>query len=346
MRDLVFDAVRCRRSFSALGGAETGRGLMLGALRAAGQNPEALFDGSAYAPAPMGQAETGRPPEAGAEALDLPDWLFPIFTNSLGEQAEAAAQALRQRAPIFLRVNGRKAARDEVQGLLAEEGVVTSPHADVETALEVTKGERRLRQTRAYLDGLVELQDAGSQDVVAQLPLAVGARVLDFCAGGGGKSLAMAARWDVEPVLHDAAPQRLKDADARARRAGVRLRTASKAALAQEAPFDLVLCDVPCSGSGAWRRSPEAKWRLTPDDLNQLQKVQTEILSEVAGLVRPGGVLAYVTCSVFRAENQDVVSRFLESTGDFELSSCRNWPINADHDGFFLATMGRERKDV
>lgn len=340
VRDLVFDAIRCRRSFAALGGAETGRGLILGGLRAAGVSPDGLFTGEGHAPAPVTVAEQ---PQAPAElaALDCPDWLAPALQRSLGADFAAVMQALRHRAPVFLRVNTARLSRDEAMARLAAEGIGTRPHPLAQTALEVTENARKIQNAPSYLEGLVELQDAASQAVVAALPLRAGQRVLDYCAGGGGKTLAMAARADLRLSAHDAAPQRMADLPARAARAGVRVTLLAGADVSRHAPYDLVLADVPCSGSGSWRRAPEAKWALTPARLHELCTLQACILDTIAPLVAPGGHLAYATCSLLEPENQVQIAAFRRRhTGWNQVAERRFTPLDGG-DGFYLAVLAR-----
>ncbi|TGD63116.1 RsmB/NOP family class I SAM-dependent RNA methyltransferase [Tabrizicola sp. WMC-M-20] len=336
VRDLVYDALRCRRSYAALGGAETGRGLMLGALRAAGTDPATLFTGEGHAPPPVAEGEAGRAPEA-AEALDLPDWLLPQLTGSLGDDLAAVAHALRQRAPVFLRVNLRRGTVVQAMAALQAQGITAQPHTLADTALMVTDGARKVQTSQAYLSGLVELQDAASQAVVAALPLREGMRVLDHCAGGGGKTLAMAARAQLSLFAHDGAPARMRDLPARAARAGVRVTlTGAPETLA---PFDLILADAPCSGSGSWRRDPQGKWALTPERLVQILAVQDAILDRLAPLVAPGGVLAFATCSLLRVENEDRITAFLLRNPAWQLHSEHRFTPLTGGDGFFLAQL-------
>ncbi|WP_103333457.1 RsmB/NOP family class I SAM-dependent RNA methyltransferase [Pseudotabrizicola formosa] len=336
VRDLVYDALRCRRSYAALGGAQSGRGLMLGALRAAGTDPATLFTGIGHAPVPLSAGEEGRPPE-GAEALDLPDWLLPQLTQSLGADLAATAQALRQRAPVFLRVNLRRGSLAQGIAALQAESIVAEPHALADTALMVTQGARKIQTSQAYLSGLVELQDAASQAVVSALPLRDGMRVLDHCAGGGGKALAMAARAQLSLFAHDADPGRMRDLPVRAARAGVRLtRTDDPESLA---PFDLILADAPCSGSGSWRRDPQGKWALTAERLAQIGAVQDSILDRLAPLVAPAGVLAYATCSLLRVENEDRVNAFLSRHPGWQIAGLQRFTPLSGGDGFFLAQL-------
>jgi 16S rRNA (cytosine967-C5)-methyltransferase len=206
----------------------------------------------------------------------------------------------------------------------------------------IEEGARRLRQSTAYTAGLVELQDGASQAVVEALPLAPGTRVLDYCAGGGGKSLALAAHPGVDVCAHDISEARLGDLLPRAERAGTPVTLlATKAQMNRQAPFDIVLCDVPCSGSGSWRRAPDAKWRLDEARLRELSDVQSGILEEAAALVAPDGLLAYATCSVLRVENEAVIERFRAAHPEWKIAFRRGWTLQDGTDGFFATHLKR-----
>lgn len=347
VRDHVFTTLRCRRSFAALGGASTGRGLILGALRDQGIEVETMFNGVGYGPVELSEDEglVSRSPVSDAERLDIPEWLWPQFVSSLGDKAEATATALRQRAPVYLRVNLARTNIALAVEALAEDSIICRPHSGAEAALEVTEGARRIRNSEVYLSGLVELQDAASQAVVEALPLSDGMKVLDYCAGGGGKSLAMAARAKVSLFAHDTSPRRMQDLPIRAVRAGIDITLLEPRELAAAGPFDLVLCDAPCSGSGSWRRSPEGKWLLSPDQLLELQETQSGILDLAAGHVAPGGVLAYATCSVLDDENTKQIRGFTERSDEWKLLSEQSWPVQSGADGFYLAVLTRISAD-
>lgn len=344
VRDHVFGALRCLRSFGALGGGTDGRAILLGSLRAQGIDPQAIFTGTGHDPAPLSEAErrAGRAPTE-SEARDLPDWLWPRFRAALGEAAaEAAAEALRHRAPICLRVNARRLSRAEAQARLAREGIGSTPLQGLNLALHVTEEERKIARAFTYREGLVELQDASSQAAMEALALPSGARVLDYCAGGGGKTLALAARLDGVWFAHDADPGRMTDLPARAARAGIEVRICCAEMLRDLSPFDAVLCDVPCSGSGTWRRAPQSKWSLTPEALEDLVRRQDGILHRAAELVRPGGQMIYATCSVLAEENEAVVEGFAAASKGWRVAARRRWPISTMGDGFFLAQLCRE----
>jgi len=337
VRDLVFDALRRRESAAAWSGGLTGRGLVLGLMREAGQ--EALFSGEGHAPAAPGPEEAGQEPAA-EERLDLPGWLVPELRDSLGPDFLPVAEALRSRAPVFLRANLGKT---DVQGAvvaLAGAGIVARPDPLAPTALEVVENARKVQASTAYLSGLVELQDASSQAVVAALPLRDGMTVLDHCAGGGGKTLAMAGRAKLRLFAHDAIPRRMADLPERAKRAGVKA-TLTEAPEAS-APYDLILVDAPCSGSGSWRRDPEGKWRLTPETLASIEQTQAVILDRVAPMVRQGGVLAYATCSLLKRENGDQARAFLARHQGWSLDSELHLTPLQGGDGFYLAILRRD----
>lgn len=343
VRDLVFRAIRQRRSGQVLGGGEGGRALVLGLLRADATPPD--WTGTHYSPAPLDGPEqvlfdTPAPPLTRAEALDCPDWLLPHFDEALGAKADAVLTLMRDRAPVFLRVNAAAASVQDVQAELAGDGIETRPHPLAATALEVLTNPRRIRGSAAYLQGRAELQDAASQAVTEALAthLAPGTRVLDYCAGGGGKALALAAAG-MAVTAHDAAPQRMRDLPERARRAGARIAVLPGAASGQ---WPVVLADAPCTGSGSWRRAPEAKWALTPERLAELTRIQAQILRECAALTASGGLLAYATCSMFLAENDQQIVDFLSrERGWQEIGTHHFTPLDGG-DGFFLAILRRD----
>ena len=251
------------------------------------------------------------------------------------------AKALTERAPVMLRVNLRKTSPDEVTLLLSKEGITCVPDPIATTALRVTEGGQRLANATAYKDGLVELQDGSSQAAMETVELSPGSRVLDYCAGGGGKTLALAARLEAQWYAHDALPHRLKDLAPRSARAGVRVTELASDEVREHAPFDLVLCDVPCSGSGTWRRTPEAKWAMTLERFHELLDVQAEILHQASGLVAPEGQLIYATCSVLAEENEQQIARFIESSAPWRCTFQQHYPISDAGDGFYVAHLGR-----
>ncbi|WP_424943230.1 RsmB/NOP family class I SAM-dependent RNA methyltransferase [Aliiroseovarius crassostreae] len=339
IRDHVFDALRRLRSSQVLGGGTDGRSIMIGLLRGQGVEPGDLFTGEGHAPAPISDAERSRFATAeGCVALDCPDWAYEEFRAGLGADTDQILERLRHRAPVFLRANLARCTRDEAIAALAREGVVARPHSLASSALEVIENPRKVAGSEAYRTGLVELQDAASQALVECLGITPGMRVLDYCAGGGGKALAMAA-LGAEVVAHDISPRRMKDLPERARRAGGHIQTCATTDLAALPKFDLVLADAPCSGSGSWRRDPQGKWHMSAERLTEIQSIQRSILKEIPKFVCPGGVMAYATCSLFASENEDQIATVER---DWALRSKRQYTPLDGGDGFFVALLTRE----
>lgn len=341
VRDHVFDVVRKRRLAEHFGQGDSPRNLMIGLLHAQDVELDALFDGAGHAPSPLNEDEANfpTPPQDNAVIWSVPDWQVPLFEQSLGPAAGPTALALQDRAPVYLRVNIAKADRNQAVDLLSDQGVTAVANPLCDTALTVTDGARKLRGSDAYLNGFVELQDAASQAVVAALP--TGRRVLDYCAGGGGKGLAIAAQAGRDVFAHDSDAGRMANLPERAARAGAEIPRFSAERLDQAGKFDVVLCDAPCSGSGAWRRAPEGKWTLTPDRLQELTAVQDSILDAAVARVGSGGTLVYATCSVFLVENEARIDAFLERHPAWHCSFSRRFDVGPDGDGFYTAHLMR-----
>jgi len=337
IRSFFFDALRCKRSYAAYGGALTGRGLMLGLLKDQQIDPKTLFTGQGYGPSELTPDEgVGTVSLSRAEQLDLPDWLLPVFDASLGADADATAMALRHRAPVMLRTNLLKGSRDAALKALAFEQIIAQAHPLASTAIEVIEGGRKVAGSATFQAGLVELQDVASQAVVETLALRKGQRILDYCAGGGGKALALAALADSAVDAWDSDAARMQDIAKRAERAGADITCLTEKPSGQ---YDIVLCDVPCSGSGAWRRAPQGKWLLTPERLTQLGNVQGDILQQAARLVSPGGVLVYTTCSLLAQENMDQLAKFSEATPGWICDFSRQFLPIEGGDGFFAGHL-------
>ncbi len=341
VRDHVFDVLRRWWSSAALGGGEGGRARMLGLMRALDIDAARHFTGEGYAPAPLSSAERDLAASGNTTAVrDAPDWLLPELARSLGAELDPVLDLLRLRAPLFLRANLLRTTVEAAIAALADDGIGCWPHPLSPTALEVTANPRRVQQSRAYREGLVELQDAASQAVVDLVPVSGRERILDYCAGGGGKTLALAGRHRATCHAHDAEMRRMRDLPARAARAGVEVALRSSQALSKEPPYDLVVVDAPCSGSGAWRRSPEAKIRLTPPRLDDLRALQSRLLRDALGHLAPGGILAYMTCSLLHCENEAQLEALLAEHPLQVRTSRRLSPLDGG-DGFYCAVIER-----
>lgn len=336
-----------------------------------------LCSGERYAPPPLNREERASlqrlegealesPCQAEAVRFEIPEWLLPDFEASLGAALPVELAALSEEAPLDLRANTLKAGREEALAALAEEGIAAEPTPLSPLGLRV-RGRRSLRGGRAFSAGLVEVQDEGSQLAALLCDARPEMAVADVCAGGGGKSLALAAAMAGRGRLlaSDVDQRRLDRAAARFRRAGadfVERRVIPDLAEAKNLAdrFDRVLVDAPCSGSGAWRRQPDARWRLTPEALAGYRAAQQELLAKAATLVRQGGRLIYVTCSLLDEENEDQVRNFLEAHEDFAVHPVDEvWarqvaapcpatgsfltltPAAQGTDGFFVALLDR-----
>jgi 16S rRNA (cytosine967-C5)-methyltransferase len=218
--------------------------------------------------------------------------------------------------------------------------VQVAPHPPARDALRVLENPRMVGASRAYTQGMVELQDVSSQLVAEIAGARPGMTVFDYCAGGGGKTLALAAAMQGRGRLlaWDVNPRRMADLPERARRAGADVRVLSDAECAALKPVcDLVLVDAPCSGTGAWRRKPEGKWRLTPAELAGYPPLQDAILDAAAGKVRPGGTLVYATCSLLARENEERAAAFASRNPGWTSEGSRRLSPLDGGDGFFVA---------
>ncbi|CAM2730793.1 RsmB/NOP family class I SAM-dependent RNA methyltransferase [Shewanella amazonensis] len=277
-----------------------------------------------------------------------PDWLDKLGQAELGDTWAAERAALSLAPKRYLRTNGLKCTRDELATRLAAEGVQTVPVDGVESALEVTSNAALFR-TKAFADGWFEQQDAGSQLVAAALDVKPGMRVIDACAGAGGKTLHLAAAMTGKGRLlaMDVEQWKLDNLKERARRAGAhnvetRLIAGSKTIKRLKLSADRLLLDVPCSGLGVLKRNPDAKWRDTEERLPVLMELQAHILGSYSRMVKVGGILVYATCSIMPCENRGQVDAFLAANPNFRLLEDENiTPATSGFDGFYLAKLER-----
>jgi 16S rRNA (cytosine967-C5)-methyltransferase len=334
---LVYDVLRRKASAAWLMGEAAPRAVLLGMLRLERGLDlaaiEKLADGSRFAPAPLSEAEQaalrdGTLADAPAHvAGDYPEWLDDKLARAFGDERAAEGAALARRAPLDLRVNTLKTERDKAAAALAHLGAQPtrwSP-AGLRIALPPDARNIAVHAEPAFLSGQIEVQDEGSQLAALLSGAKPGEQVVDLCAGAGGKTLALAALMDNHGQIFatDLDKRRLAPIHERLSRAGTRnvqVRTprGKEDALADHAGrADLVLIDAPCTGTGTWRRNPDAKWRMRPGALAERLKEQTGLLDHAAALVKPGGRIAYVTCTVLPEENADQVRGFLARHADF-----------------------------
>lgn len=334
---LVYDVLRKRASLAFRMGSEMPRALVLGALAfTRGLDADAIAAGfaeSPHAPAPLTDKERAAIASATLDGApdwvrgDYPEWLDPHLARSFGAARAEEGAALAERAPLDLRVNALKGSREEALAELAHLGAGPAPHAPFGIRIPLLADGRGppVQSEPAFLKGLVEVQDEGSQLAALLAGARPGQQVVDLCAGAGGKTLALAADMDNKGQIfaHDRDIRRLAPLHERAQRAGVRnlqIRSprGKEDVLADlDGRADLVVVDAPCTGTGTWRRNPDAKWRLRPNALALRRAEQEAVLEDAARLVKPGGRLAYITCSVLPEENEDRLAAFRAAHSGF-----------------------------
>jgi len=381
---LVYDALRRKSSSAWIMGEATPRAEILGALRQTrGLGVEAiaaLFTGEGHAPAALTDAERARLAAADLAAApphvagDFPEWLAGEFEASFGAHAADEGRALAERAPVDLRVNLLKGTREKALAALAHLKPEPTPFSPIGLRIAVRPDGRAppLASDPAYVKGLVEVQDEGSQLAALLAEAKPGMQALDLCAGAGGKTLALAAAMQNQGQIYaaDPDPRRLAPIFGRLARSGarnvqVRAPKGQADVLADlEGRCDLVVIDAPCTGSGAWRRNPDAKWRIRPGALEQRIKDEDETLERALRFVKRGGRIVYITCSVLKAENEDRIAAFMARHDDLlpldaeAQARSAGLPALAGHrsalgpgfrlspratgtDGFYVATLAR-----
>jgi len=276
----------------------------------------------------------------------ITDWLDVLGEREIGAEWDDMLRALNEPARVVLRANSLKTNPKELQDKLLNNGIKTGIITD--DALLVKK-RRNLFATKAFKDGLFEIQDYASQHVAPFLEAEPGMRVVDACAGGGGKSLHLAALMQNKGqiISLDTDGRKLQELRKRARRAGISIIETreidnNKVIKRLDQSADRVLMDVPCSGLGVLRRNPDAKWKLSPGFIDEVQKIQQEILTSYSRMVKPGGKLVYATCSILPSENEQQVAAFLEQEEIFTLEAERKISPVEGYDGFYMARLERK----
>ncbi|MBL0402451.1 RsmB/NOP family class I SAM-dependent RNA methyltransferase [Microvirga aerilata] len=336
---LVYDALRRKSSAAWIMGDATPRATVLGMLRLQrGLTVDAvaaLCSGERFAPEPLSAAERERLEKAdlgGAPAPiagDFPDWIEPSLQRLFDGDLVPEMQALATRAPLDLRVNPLKvSSRDEAHDALPHLGAVETPLSPLGLRIAPSEDGRgpAVQSEPEFIKGWIEIQDEGSQLAALISGVKPGEQVVDLCAGGGGKTLALAAMMDNQGQIYatDNDARRLAPIHDRLARAGARNvqvrtpRAKADAVSDLDGRIDCVLVDAPCTGIGTWRRNPDAKWRLRPGSLDVRRKEQAAVLDRAAALARPGGRIVYITCSILPEENDDALTAFLERNDGFK----------------------------
>ncbi len=359
IRETVFNCLRFRRSslwpFNYYGSTVCGRSWVLGLLILTDRRAVKFFNGDRFSPACISCEEKSvissfnkvleKAPIS--VQLDHPEFLEHLFRESLGQNYVSILKCLNSRAKLFLRVNLIRSTVPEAIKLLKSEKVEVRKCSYASSGLLVLSPINNIEKLDTYKSGKIEIQDISSQAVVDFIDPRGQIEILDYCAGSGGKTLAMASlvKFESKFFVHDKAPSRIKPFYERAKRAGIFAKTIRTSELNKGYKFfDLVVSDVPCSGTGAWRRNPEGKWWLSEVKLESLIIEQRDILKRSSRLVRYGGQFAYVTCSVLTSENRSQVDWFLSRNESFRLVRDIFISPMDGGDGFYAAILEKNKK--
>ena len=356
IRNIVFDILRVKKTFTSVLEKEkqpiNGRALVFLHSVFYALNLNDIFTGQKYGPEKLSifEKEFSKISKENIKECfgvvdNIPDFLTAEFKRSLGRKFKNAMRLLEKRAPISIRVNPLKSDISSILESLSLEGIEGKKSKIVRYGIDIIGNPRRLTQIQAFKDGCFEVQDLHSQKIIEDLPVNEHAKVLDYCAGAGGKilSIACSLNGNGKFYIHDIDKRKLKEADLRAKRAGVKFKRLEVENLQKYCySFDSVIADVPCSGSGAWRRNPQQKWRITPESLNEILIRQTIILNEVKDLIKKNGYIFYITCSVLKIENEEVIYKFLMENKHFRLLNKKDVAIDNHGDGFFCAVLQKK----
>ncbi len=281
----------------------------------------------------------------------IPDWLDKLGQEELGKKWDSEIAALNEQAKVILRVNPLKTDVKELQKALKESDIATHPIKGIPHALELFE-RANVFTTQAFKDGWFEVQDASSQKVAQLLDPKPGMRVVDACAGAGGKALHIASLMENKGnvIAMDIYDNKLAELKKRAKRNGAhnietRLIESTKTIKKLIEKADKVLIDAPCSGLGVLRRNPDAKWKLQPEFLDEIRSTQSQLLDSYSRMVKPGGQLVYATCSILPSENELQIKDFLtrESGKEFILEKEETlWPSKTGYDGFYIARLTKK----
>lgn len=278
----------------------------------------------------------------------IPDWLEELGEKELGTKWHNELHHLNEEANVILRVNTLKTDKKTLVDSFKKEGIEVIDLEGYDDAL-ILKQRQNVFRTKAFQSGWFEVQDASSQLIAPFLDVKPGMRVIDACAGGGGKSLHIAAKMENKGriISMDIEEWKLNELKKRAKRAGVgnietRVIESSKTIKRLANTADRLLLDVPCSGLGVIRRNPDAKWKLDIDFIERVQKMQAEIINSYSKMLKEDGIMVYATCSILPSENRKQVDKFLESHSDFELIKDRAVMPSEGFDGFYMAAIKRK----
>ena len=343
IKDIIFDIIRQKKSCEHVGGGFSGRNLLIGYLKLKGIELSSVFDNSKFGPEELTIKEQNINVDfsnlSNIYELDFPSWLIPILRRSLLNEFSNVVKTLRNRSHIQLRVNLKKISRLNVMKKMQKNNIECEINELCSSALNVLNGAQHILASPCFENGFVELQDAGSQLVSELIEINYNDKVLDMCAGAGGKSLAIScgAEMDATYYAWDINFDRMKDIDARSKRAGVKIEKVIK--LSSKSVYNKIIIDAPCSGSGSWRRDPEGKWRLDEDILDNYVKTQKELILKGLKLLAPRGQILYITCSILDIENDKLIDDLISSVLSLKLVRSISLVPSSKSDGFYGAVL-------
>lgn len=362
--NMLYDIIR-RWGFLSEIGAGDARRMVMAYLKLEGDDPAIYFTGENHAPDILSDDEISflqnvKAEEENHHRLNYPLWLEDQLKDRFGDKFTPEMIALNERAPLTLRIVRKT---KEIEAFLLEKEIGHNRGQHANSAIILTQ-QQQIRDWPIYRQGLVEIQDEAAQLAVKFVELKPGQQVMDLCAGAGGKTLAAAGYMKNKGQIYafDINENRLKDLKVRAKRSKIHiiqprlLNDKNRNSVLDEfkGKMDRVILDVPCSGSGTWRRNPENRWRLTDDILKGYIKTQNDLLIEAWQMVKPGGRVAYMTCSILKGENEDQIEQFLKLNDDAKLIPIRKQGIEAmdgtlqvspysrQMDGFFVAIIEKQ----
>ena len=364
--NLLYDIIRRWGYLSEISDGDARR-MVLAKLALSGDDPKAYFTGENHAPDlitadEISFIENVEPEKLEHHRLNYPKWLEDDLKDRFGDKFTQEMIALNERAPLTLRIARNS---EKILAFLNEKEIGYERGVRANSAI-ILHEQQQVRDWPIYRDGLVEIQDEAAQLAVKYVELQPGQQVMDLCAGAGGKALTAAGYMKNKGQIYafDISENRLKDLKVRAKRSkhhifqSFVLTKKNRAAKLSEfvGRMDRVILDVPCTGTGTWRRNPESRWRINPETVKDYLKTQRELLGEAWDAVKPGGRVAYMTCSILKCENEDQIERFLSNHDDATLVPIRKngieklagtlqlSPFSRGTDGFFVAIL--EKQDI
>ena len=353
IRDIVFDILRLRNTlkypFELENIYESGRSLIFSYILYTSKKIDEIFTGNKYGPSRLDIQEENilekfimNKGKFFIIKNNVPDFLIEDLKLSLAEKFESIMGVLGKRSPISIRANFNKTDLFYVKETLKNEGIDSELSLNSVQGLRILNNFRRVKMSQSFQEGLFEFQDLNSQKVIEECDFHNYKKFLDFCSGAGGKILCLASlqKGRGSFFAYDKDKIKLEKLRIRAKRAGVDVEIIEKKEIDKHYKFfDCIVLDVPCSGSGAWSRNPQQKWRITPKLIEELIILQSNLLQQAKNLLKDNGKLIYITCSLLRTENQSIIENFILNNPRFSIARQKNYYPSEIGDGFYCAEL-------